>query len=370
MNERKGSVTLYIRAHGHDLFDSNIERINQNVYLVSFAGNPGLPGWMTLCPDGDPVDLKVLYEIGDFYHRKSLLDPKPTQKDILYDEELTDQLKLIYKDCLGDDPTVNLPIFSRTQPTTNRFYSLKPNPNEHRELSPEYGITVVASTNEEDAPYTLESRMDRSSDLTRPSRLANININPKAFNHWMSKCKLTPESNFHIRQNLLVKKTIYLSNIIVFFRSMGFKNILIWDTSCRTGPYKGRSTSLNRLGRGELTEQPPNTPARLPPPARGVIMDQPEDRRDLLSDYDEADEVCNSSNGFCDRITKAAKDCYRGICGKDKIDGGRTRKNKRKNNKKNKIKNKTRKIKRKTKKNKTRKLKTRKLIKRKLIKRI
>jgi hypothetical protein len=142
----------------------------------------------------------------------------------------------------------------------------------------------------------------------------------------MNKCKLTPQSKDYIRETMLGKKKINLSHIIVFFKSMCFKNILIWDTSCRTGPYKGRSTTLNRLGRQELIERPPNTPLRLPPPARGAIMDQPEDRRELLGDYDEADEVCNPSNGFCDRITKAVKDCYRGICGRDKTDGGRRRK--------------------------------------------
>jgi hypothetical protein len=168
--------------------------------------------------------------------------------------------------------------------------------------------------------------MDISSGLSRPTRISNININNTAFDHWMSKCQLQPQYKDLIRMLMLEKKKVTLSDIIVFFKSMGFKNILIWDTSCRTGPFKGRSTTLNRLGRQELIEQPPNTPLRLPPPARGEILDEPEDRRDLLEDYDEAPEVCNPSNGFCDMITKAAKDCYKGICGKSKIDGGRTRK--------------------------------------------
>jgi hypothetical protein len=206
----------------------------------------------------------------------------------------------------------------------------------------------------------IVQQMGTSGGLSRPTRIANININPNAFEHWMSKSTLQPLYKDKFRRSILGKKKIVLSDIIVFFKSMGFKNILIWDTSCRSGPFKGRLTTLNRLGRQELIEQPPNTPLRLSPPTRGEILDQPEDRRDLLGDYDEAPEVCNPSNGFCDMITKAAKDCYRGICGEDKTDGGMRRKNKNR---------KTRKT-RKTRKLKTRKLKTRKLKTRKLIKRI
>jgi hypothetical protein len=131
---------------------------------------------------------------------------------------------------------------------------------------------------------------------------------------------------------------------------MGFKNILIWDTSCRGGQYKGRESTHNRNARLESTLHPGNTPGIQVP--QGAITLQPEDRSHLLfEDNEPPQETCNPSNGYCEMIRRAAVACYRGICGKDKTYGGRTKK-------------------RKTKKNKTRKLRTKKVRTRKNEKRI
>ena len=351
-----GSITLYIRAHGGENFNSSIqEYIKENVYLVSFAGNPGLAGWSTICPDGIPVDLKVLYQIGGFYHMKSFDPTKPTQKDILFDDELRDNLKSIYEYCLRNcSPSVNLPTFSRTNPQTDRNYTLEADKGQDPRISPEYGITVVASSNEDDKEYTFESKMGISSGLSRPTRIANININHDAFEYWMSKSILEGKYKDLIRTAILEDKRVTLSDLIIFFKSMGFKNILIWDTSCRTGPFKGRPSTHNRYGRAEKVQHPGNTPFFQDVQPEPISLEPHDRTRLLFEDNEHSGEICNLSNGFCDMIIKAAKKCYRGICDSDKIDGGRTIKNKNKNKNKNKKNNKKNKL-RKTRKNKNRK---------------
>jgi len=342
----EGSITIYISAHGFEFFENPLTSDQkQNVFLLSLAGRPGSCTTIGYCYDNVPTSERQLHMIGKFYNK--YLQPPVSQKQILYNEELTKKIYEMYEEAF-DNCIEKLPSFSRTSPETNRYYQLQPNKGEDKDLDPTYGITVLASTNEADNDYTLTGLLKKG-ERNPYGRRSNLNVNKDALRHWLSRSNFTNDIKNLIKKDLS-QKFMTLQNVILFFKSMGFKNILIWDTSCRAGEFTGRPSSFRILSKKEELPQPPDTPFKV---TRALSIGPPETltmHRDTesLTDTAEEEEECDERTGICGRVQKMAEECYNGVCRKIKTAGTKRRRQTKKTRKNKK----TKKIK-KSKKNKT-----------------
>jgi len=211
---------------------------------------------MALCSDSESTCVKQLKIIGDFYD-KHLKGPV-TQKQMFYNKVLTRDIYDMYNEVFRGRYDA-LPSFSHTNPNTNRFYQMYPNKGEHKDLDPTYGITVLASTNEDDNEYTLVGLLNEGA--RNPYGRSNLHINKNALNHWLSRANYDEGVKQVIKRDINSKE-MTLQNIILFFKNMGFKNILIWDTSCRVGDLN-RSASFSVLSKKEKISQPEDTPIKI-----------------------------------------------------------------------------------------------------------
>jgi len=207
-------VTLYISAHGSSILDSRIPRdLAKKVNILNFAGGIHTTGLMLRkCPEltighepgtgcsgvtlpGPQLDIMALQYIHHVYHDLS------QSSDLTASQVSKRSLKTIYDNIPLVYANVKIPYFHNHEyenittepqapftmrhPTINKYYSMYPVEHENcsstkeecsegrcrlrpreEQRCPEYGITVVHSTQEEDMPYTLAG-VSKSDNSTR-----------------------------------------------------------------------------------------------------------------------------------------------------------------------------------------------------------
>jgi hypothetical protein len=282
------SVTLYIQGHGEE--DVQISQGIEGVRLLSFAGSAGVLGSMKKCTNGEMVDIVTLKFLQQMYKTDTTLETQ----EMLFDDILPDSLKDIYENFCN----INFVGggFKKTYPKTERTYFFAPNEHEdcrickgqinditgkisHRCLPirdanskycPEYGITVVSSSFEEDHSFTLAS--DNS------SKDVNLHLSLSAKNYWKNKAKKnsTNQKSLEFIDKLFEKlfsrekkPKAYLTELIRLFHLMGFTRIFIIDPTCRTlaryneptGDYNASKAvkSLRRFALSVIESQKPRT---------------------------------------------------------------------------------------------------------------
>jgi len=331
------SVTIFIQGHGSQ--EAYPIKRDAGLQLLSFCGFAGEFGRMGECPNGNPVDIEVVNRIMDFYR----FDLEQAE---MY-PQIKSPLTKLYKDC-GIE--FRKDGFNYTYPKYERFFQLEPNDHENcracirdfkgrclekrtrTKLCPEYGITVVKSSEDEDFEYTLVSKTEQT------RQQANLDITERCRTYWKAKAiRNAPALNREINRifsKIYTDKSVLLTELLTIFRAMGFTNIYILDPTCRSSE---ENRGFKNAAIGLLENMKPKNQSGW-----DVTLQQASemDRTGLVS---QQSKTCSS--GFF-------KQCFDGICEcfKQKKIGG-TRKAKKINNKNKKSK------KRKSKKNKTRKIK-------------
>lgn len=226
------SVTLFIQAHGEELFtdySSSIaatSRFNPKpiVKLLSFSGSIFEAGKMALCKSqlsgefNQPIDSLVIEEIQTIYKTTT------NRKANALFGKMGSILKRIYSDCRIRFKQGGFKIIF---PKTERIFYLQPNAGEDRRMVPDYGITVVSSSIDSDFNYTLQG-IDGSPSMSNWSSYHD-NIN-----YWLyERSNLDEDRQMELFDKIVNQKQILLSEIVELFTSAGFNEILIYDPTCR-----------------------------------------------------------------------------------------------------------------------------------------
>lgn len=351
------AVTLFIQGHGSEYITHPLKN-EPNVQLLSFVGMPGVLGQMVFCEHNDkPIDINIIEFLNKNYSKSFGINGiSNNQYQIQMFNQLPNLLKNLYEQC----DIIYTNGFSKIWPRWERYFSFKPGQHENCRLCtvpdyfnkennlnnlgknctigrclpernvsniccPEYGLTVVASSFQDDIPFTLASK-----NINQRTE-SNMNMSLSTKDYWKSR---TPDQKLLIDQ-IYNEKYIFLSQLITLFKSMGFKYIYLLDPTCRsckidTDKAEEYRALENTIPKEKIYSQEPNN----------IIFSSDENPKPKTNYFD---------------------DCINGVCGyfnKKKVDGGRKRrktkkvfKNKRINRKTKKVfKNKNKKIKRKTKK--------------------
>lgn len=229
----KQSVTLFIQAHGEELFadySSSIattSRFNPKpiVKLLSFSGSIFEAGKMALCKSSSlgedfnqPLDSLVIEEIQSIYKTTT------NRKANALFGKMGNILKRIYSDCRIRFKQGGFKI---TFPKTERIFYFQPNAGEDRRMVPEYGITVVSSSIDSDFNYTLQG-IDGSPSMSNWSSYQD-NVN-----YWIyERSNLDEDRQMELFDKIVNQKQLLLSEIVELFTSAGFNEILIYDPTCR-----------------------------------------------------------------------------------------------------------------------------------------
>ena len=205
------SVTILIQGHGIQ-YTNKIKKISANVSLLSFSGFSDTLGYMGFCPkQNKSSETMVIEKLKEVYR---------TGESQYTFNSLPDILRPIYN---SFDIYFKQDGFKITYPKFERMFILQPNPYEDSRYRPNYGIIVVSSSDVEDNGFTLSG--------IRGNLFANILNN----DYWFEKSTLSEERIEFLKHSLRNsnQRKISLSNLILFFKSMGFDNINIIDPSCR-----------------------------------------------------------------------------------------------------------------------------------------
>lgn len=324
------AITIFIQGHGKEDLNSKFSN-DKSVELLSFVGKPGELGTMKLCNayKNMPIDIVVLDFLHKQYSQYNLLSNE--DQNVIF-HSTGDELPGIYKNC-----GINYENgFAFTWPRLEREFIFEPAPHENCRVCndpeegnipflsnkcisgrclperkknniccPEYGLTIVASSFPEDSYFTLAGNSDRIK--------SNINMNLMSRDYWKSR---TRDYKYLVDQ-IFNEKFIHLTDIHLLFKSMGFKNIYIYDPTCRD------CEILDQLAEEYKTLE------RRPP--YSVITEQP-------TNFISKSNVNNNGSSMLD-------DCVNGICKifqKSKLEGGAKKYLKiTKRNYKNNVKNKT-----------------------------
>ena len=133
---------------------------------------------------------------------------------------------------------------------------------------------------------------------------SNINIDINARDHWKNR---TSEYKYLIDQ-IFNEKYIHLTDLDLLFKSMGFKNVYIYDPSCRDCEIDA-----------QLANEYANLERKPPSPSINVITEQP------------GDYIPNPGNSRINSGNSFVNDCVNGVCKifqKSKVDGGTRKKRK------------------------------------------
>ena len=240
--EEENSITIFIQAHGSEVFKSDITFNQLTVNILSFPGKVGTSGIMKMC-DEKSIDITAINAVRAIYN--SALPPQVSQTQVSQTQVSQTQVSQTqvsvptsYKILQTTAPILER-LYTRClirfekgfqiyYPRYERIFYLEPNPGEKPHLCPEYGITVVSSSNAHDNDYTLLSDSKKRYDLN----WSNPNPQITTFDYWLSKC------HDYILKDLIIKcikkcKQISLSLLLDFFKSIGFKTVNIIDPSCR-----------------------------------------------------------------------------------------------------------------------------------------
>lgn len=174
-----------------------------------------------------------------------------------------------------------------------------PKRNKNNICCPEYGLTVVNSSNAKDIPFTLSGSNNRI--------MANMNMYLPAKDYWKSRA--LPEYKYLIDQ-IYDEKYIHLTDLYLLFNSMGFQHIYIYDPTCR-------DCEIDDIRAQQYRNQELSEP----------IIQQPDNT--IVTNRNQNTNINNYN--YMD-------DCINGVCNyfkKTKINGGKNKTNK-KGNKSNK----------------------------------
>jgi hypothetical protein len=227
-------VTIFIQGHGSEDYTMSLKQ-STNLNLLSFCGQIGALGEMKI-ENGIQLDIAALNIIKNYY-KNHLND---TQDEKL--QGISYELPILYK---RFGITFSNGGFKITQPVNQRTFFLTPNEHENcrictefssgiclesrtrNVLCPEYGITVVNSSDPQDISFTLDTIKEGS-----PTKNVNINMSLSNFTHWKNKIiNLNKKQQFE--QKIINEKEVTLTELISFFQSMGFAKINIIDPTCR-----------------------------------------------------------------------------------------------------------------------------------------
>jgi hypothetical protein len=386
------SVTLYISGHGGERFNSDYEE-NKNVYLMSFVGVPGLQHNMYRCVLGEvpPSRIQQLELIKNYY--KDGIVKGETQYNFIHSKELKEKLRDLddyyiskynkkFNNLYGlydeKDSYKYKNMYSTTIPLTERLYVLKPNENETYDecksingkqmfiknrsniFCPEYGITIVASTNPEDNGYTLVTAEDniyksnlknfktldtRDEDKEKIIReKSNINLNKDTIEHWRKRAYKYSSNNFfvdgkYVTHNELIdilifdifnKKAITLTDLTYLFNSMGFKNIYILDPTCRSSKETKSLKEVKQQIKLEKAkyqiDENPLLYTEIDDESQHELNNKTQD-----NDTQNIEDENGENDNVCSKLGNCVKKCVDNICEwvpifKTKISGGKTKK--------------------------------------------
>jgi len=198
----KKVVTLFISAHGSSVLGDRLSNLAKKVNILNFAGGIHTSGMMKRkCPEltighepsygcsaatllGPQLDIMALQYIHHVYHelsQSSHLTPSQVSNRSL--KIIYDKIPLVYANAkipyfhnhyVEDITSEPQTPFTLRHPTLNKYYSMYPTDHENcsstkeecigglcrlrpreEHICPEYGITIVHSTEAEDMPYTL-----------------------------------------------------------------------------------------------------------------------------------------------------------------------------------------------------------------------
>lgn len=311
------TITLLIQGHGNELSSSRISE--SNVHLLSFSGVIGKSGMMSDCPNGMPIDVIMLNYIAEAY--EGITDPELQKEYYEKDSMLVNGLKEKYKEC----EIVNDAGFTRTFPRNDRIFYFRPNKHENhvkcikmgdercieerdckKKLCPEYGLTVVSSSNPSDYRYTLagKTRHEKTSKM-------NWHMTLSTASYWRNKVESIPSDTEFYQSifNSLDNKKIFLSNLVQLFKAMGYNQIFIIDPTCRDCKVTNWEKIKNRIDES----RPPEIWGKIPfkkileltkenrKRTKSVHATQVPDDRFEVDKHSKRDEwtVCDKIKGTC-----------------------------------------------------------------------
>jgi hypothetical protein len=221
--EDNSTITLCIQGHGQEYIHKMLtQNVKFNVNVLTFGGKLGVETDFRMCYDGS-IDTKVMNKLNLLYSSRRATKLSKT----LMFETLPEYFYRLYADQQLYYPSG---AFQIIYPKIQKVFQLRPKCGEDERLCPEYGISVVSSSDPADNGFTLETIPHKKGE---GYRRANINMNGAAFEHWYEKSKMETYVKDQVREIIFDEKVVHLSDIILFFKSMGFKHINIIDPSCR-----------------------------------------------------------------------------------------------------------------------------------------
>ncbi len=256
------AITVYIQGHGYEgnrlekecYFDDNYD----SVQLLSFCGFVGEPGLMTYCEvDGKkvPIDLITIKLLHTLYQENTLNQFEKSPIEMI--KHITPIIQKKYRECdilFQGDTTRKGTLsqrpggFNLTYPINNRGFVLTRPEDEDCLLCPEYGITVVDSTDSDDIDFMLSTPTRSKKEEDNQRKRINWS-NSSTIEYWERKALTNGVPNyqkFHfdseeeidgyirfIFHELKMGKTS-LSSLIEIFKIMGFGRIYFIDPTCRS----------------------------------------------------------------------------------------------------------------------------------------
>ena len=252
----ENAITILIQAHGEE---SHYLGHNLDVNLLSFCGYPGEYGSMEI-KDGKSLDVEATKYISSLY------------KSAQPQSELYSQVALPVRDIYADFGIKYKDAgFVYINPSHEREFSFEPREHENCEICvnninpktqtkykkcrqrsikycPNYGVTIVASSDPEDLPYTLQYEGNSVEDQIIKSTIANGNDITNAY--WLDQILDSRAINkFQLKHDfneIIKSKQTYLTKLVAIFKGLRFKNIYILDPSCRAQSYSFDPEKVSR----------------------------------------------------------------------------------------------------------------------------
>jgi hypothetical protein len=334
----ESSVTIFIQGHGEELLNTPFQNVKR-LSLLSFSGSPGELGNMKICDSGESIDIQTIKYLHFMYSNLySKYNSTVTQMDIY--NKLPDDLRELYKNCNIQYEDEG---FTVTYPISERIFTLTPNTHENcvkciesgskrciyernsrKQLCPEYGITVLASSDPYDDGFTLATIR-----LEEKRTKVNWNFNPTVMKHWYGKSRYKDKGEIY--NQLLNDHEITLSNLFLYFSSMGFQNIYIIDPTCRYIPHE--TTSFQKISRSVYEKHPSYTrnfhysPERFHQSPMNRSL-EPESNNKICTMKKNKGLLQQCCGGICKTIglqSKSKSPSHSKSKLKHKIDGGKTR---------------------------------------------
>jgi hypothetical protein len=197
------------------------------VKLLSFSGEPSSEGIGRVCRDGESISIKALLVAAQAF-KHSVIPETSLQKSIQPLVDVFAAEDIYYRHG-----------FTITEPRSERHFSFFPQAKENPPFCPEYGVTVIQSSDLEDYEHTLVSNWMS----TEKTDAKNLNLNKRTRRYWRNKLddKLSEEHIFLLtRFDEMSKATVehpttLLTDLVnIFHVGLGFDNIYIFDPACRS----------------------------------------------------------------------------------------------------------------------------------------